>query len=151
MLREKEEIERVLRGKLSSSEYQAVVGSRGPSLREESPSAAPSESRRPREETPMSVPPFDLSSIYRTQPQPLSLEEEMEAATATPHLPPKRNRGASVSVNTSRKQLFPDTPHAIPAGKGRHRPSPYPASVAPAVVGSSNGRIFALLGKSSPH
>jgi hypothetical protein len=157
LLREKEEIERVLRGKLSSSEYQAIVGSRGPSAPREEMSTS---SERAGVPTPV-VPPFDLSSIYRAQrstplsdsaggqsskPLAMSLEEQ-EHEVATPHPLAKRNRGASVSVNTSRKQLFPDTPHVIPAGgKGRHKPSP-----APVAAGIPNGRISALLGKSSPY
>lgn len=146
LMREKEEIQRVLRGKLSCSEYQTIIGSRGPTISREQLVHPSSE----QEESPFEVPTFDLSSIYRAQKlTPLvcdSIEMSPEEHEVTPHLQAKRNRGASVSVNTSRKQLFPDTPHIISTGgKGRQKPSSTSAA------GISNGRIIALLGKNSPH
>jgi hypothetical protein len=129
--REKGELERILRGKVSSAEYEAVVGPpRG--LHSE-------ESERGQSEPPA----FSLSSIYSQRPRPVHAgeTEEKRSTTAgedlsTPHTLTKRNRGASVSVNASRRQLFPDTPQT----SSRHRSG----------TAFSNGRIVSLLGKSAP-
>jgi hypothetical protein len=143
VFREKGELERVLRGKLSSAEYEAVVGPlRGPSSDVWEMTLSGRVSEEP--------PPFSLSSIYsqRLPPRPLQggeTEEKRSTAAVedlltTPHPLIKRNRGASVSVNTSRRQLFPDTPQTC-SSKARHRSNG---------TGMSNGRIVSLLGKSSP-
>lgn len=146
ILREKEEYERILRAKLTSDEYKLLMSSRSftTEIHLEQPMLTSRSNDGENEiDSPVPVPLFELSSIYKTMPLAGGELEEKKSCgeDLSPHQLLKRNRGASVSLNIRREQLFPSTPHPISnshlTAKSRHKSNH-----------ATNGRIVALLGGS---